>query len=156
MSVGRWDLQGDLGAFSGTEVLQLLGMARSTGILTVRNPLGEEVMVCFVSGHPVYGYSRDIPSPLDGLLMAGWQGEELWDRVVEMVKQGRVDKEALSEALRRRVKEVVGRMLPWGEGEFTFLARQLAPESLVDSGVNLERLILDLVRQADEAGEEIR
>lgn len=156
MSVGRWDLQGDLGAFSATEVLQLLGLARSTGILTVRNPGGEEIIVCFVSGHPVYGYSQDIPSPLDGLLMAGWQGEELWDRVVHMVKQGRVDKSALSDALRKRVKEVVGRMLPWNEGEFTFLARKLAPEKLVDSDVNLESLILDLVRQADEAGKEIR
>jgi hypothetical protein len=156
MSVGRWDLQGDLGAFSGTEILQLLGLARSTGILTVRSAAGAEAMVCFVSGHPVYGYSRDMPSPLDGLLMAGWQGEDLWDRVVEMVKQGRVDKGALSDALGRRVKEVVGRMLRWNEGEFTFLSRKLAPENLVDSGVDLERLILDLVRQADEAGEEIR
>ena len=156
MSVGRWDLQGDLSAFSGTEILQLVGLARSTGILTVRNTDDEEVMVCFVSGQPVYGYSQDLPSPLDGLLMAGWQGEELWDRVVDMVGQGRVDKGALSEALMRRVEEVVGKMLPWNEGEFTFLARRLAPESLVDSDVSLERLILDLVRQADEAGEEIR
>jgi hypothetical protein len=156
MSVGRWDLQGDLSAFSGTEILQLLGLARSTGILTVRNTDDEEVMVCFVSGQPVYGYSQKLPSPLDGLLMAGWQGEELWGRVVDMVGQGRVDKGALSDALMRRVEEVVGRMLPWNEGEFTFLARRLAPESLVDSDVSLERLILDLVRQADEAGEEIR
>lgn len=156
MSVGRWDLQGDLGTFSGTEILQLLGLARSTGILTVRNAGGDEIMVCFVSGRPVYGYSQNLPSPLDGLLMAGWQGEELWDRVVHMVKQGRVNKGALSDALGRRVKEVIGRMLPWKEGEFTFLARRLAPESLIDSDVSLERLLLDLVRQADEAGEEIR
>lgn len=156
MSVGRWDLQGDLGTFSATDILQLLGLARSTGILTVRYSGGEEVMVCFVSGHPVYGYSQSLPSPLDGLLMAGWQGEELWERVVQMVKQGRVDRGALAEALRRRVKEVIGRVLPWKEGEFSFLARTLAPEKLVDSDVNLESLILDLVRQADEAGEEIR
>ena len=156
MSVGRWDLRGDLAAFSATEVLQLLSMARSTGILAVRNAGGEEAVVCFVSGHPVYGYSQSIPSPLDGLLMAGWQGEELWDRVVETVKQGKVDRGALAEALGRRVKEVIGRMLPWSEGEFTFSVRTPAPEKLIDSDFNLESLILDLVRQADEAGEEIR
>lgn len=156
MSVGRWDLQGDLNAFSSTEILQLLGLARSTGILTVRRADGEEAMVCLVTGHPVYAYSRSAPSPLDGLVMAGWQGEELWERVVHMVRQGRVDKGALAEALRQRVREVVGRIITWNEGEFTFLARRLAPEKLVDSEVSLEGLILDLVRQADEAGEEIR
>ena len=156
MSVGRWDLQGDLSAFSATDILQLLGLARSTGILTVRGAAGEEAMVCLVSGRPVYAYSGSVPSPLDGFLMAGWQGEELWDRVVRTVKQGKVDKKALAQALRRRVEEVVGRMLPLKEGEFSFVARRLPPESLVESDVGLEELILELVRQADEAGEEIR
>jgi hypothetical protein len=156
MSVGRWDLQGDLNAFSSTDILQLLSMARSTGILTVRRADGEEAMVCFVAGHPVYAYSRSSPSPLDGLVMAGWQGEELWERVVDMVRQGRVDKGALADALGRRVREVIGRMLSWNEGEFAFLARRLAPEKLVESEGSLEGLILDLVRKADEAGEEIR
>ena len=156
MSVGRWDLQGDLSAFRSTDILQLLSMARSTGILTVRRADGEEAMVCLVAGHPVYAYSRSAPSPLDNLVMAGWQGEELWGRVVHMVRQGRVDRGALADALRCRVKEVIGRILPWVEGEFTFLARRLAPEKLVESDVRLESLILDLVRQADEAGEEIR
>ncbi len=159
MPAGRWDLQGDLSTFSATDILQLLGLARSTGILTVRRAGGrdaEEVMLCLVSGKPVYGYSRDLPSPLDGLVMAGWQGEGLWDRVVRMVRQGRVDKGALAQALDRRVEEVVRRMLKWRQGEFTFLARRLAPEMLVESDVSLESLILDLVRRADEAGEEVR
>jgi hypothetical protein len=159
MPAGRWDLQGDLSTFSATDILQLLGLARSTGILTVRKAggrEGEEAMVCLLSGRPVYAYSRDLPSPLDGLLMAGWQGEELWDRVVQIVKQGRVNKGALAQVLARRVEEVVRRMLHWNQGEFTFLARRLAPESLVESDVSLESLILDLVREADEAGEEVR
>ncbi len=156
MSVGRWDLRGDLRAFSATQILQLLGLARSTGILTVRSAAGEEAMICFLSGQPVYGYSQSAPSALDGLVMAGWQGEELWDRVVEIVRRGKVDRRALAEALSRRVKEVLGMILPWNEGEFAFSARELAPERLVDSETSLEGLLLDLVRQADEAGTEIR
>ncbi len=156
MAAGRWDLQGDLGVFDMTVVLQVLGLARSTGILTVRRADDEEAMVCFVKGRPVYAYSRSVPSPLDGFLLAGWQGEEIWDRVVRTVRDGKVDKGALADALKRRVREVIGRVLPWSEGEFTFLARGLAPENLVDSEVNLESLILDLVRRADEAGEEVR
>jgi hypothetical protein len=124
--------------------------------LTLRAENEEEAMVCIVAGRPVYAYCATIPSPLDGLLMSGWQGEESWDRVVQIVRQGKVDRGALAEALFRRVREVVGRVLRWKEGEFSFLARELAPELPVDSEVNLEGLILDLTRQADEAGEEIR
>jgi hypothetical protein len=156
MSLSRWDLQGDLATFSAADILQLLGLARSTGILRLRGDGEEEAMVCFVAGRPVYAYCAAMPSPLDGLLMSGWQGEELWDRVVQIVRQGKVDRGALAEALFQRVRKVVGRVLPWREGEFSFLARELAPELPVDSDVNLEGLILDLTRQADEAGEEIR
>ena len=156
MSLGRWDLQGDLATCSAADILQLLGLARSTGILKLRGDDEEETMVCFVGGRPVYAYCAAIPSPLDRLLMSGWQGDESWDRVVQIVREGKVDRGALAEALLQRVREVVGRVLPWREGEFSFLARELAPELPVDTDVNLEGLILDLTRQADEAGEEIR
>jgi hypothetical protein len=154
MSLNRWDLQGDLAAFGTADILQLLGLARSAGVLTLRSG-DEEAVVCFVGGRPVYAYCAAIPSPLDGLLMSGWQGEELWDTVVRIVREGKVDRGALADALFQRVREVVGRVLPWREGEFLFQARKLAQELPVDSEVNLEGLILDLTRQADEAGEEV-
>ena len=155
MSLNRWDLQGDLASFNAAYILQLLGLSRSTGILTLRAGNDEEALVCIVGGRPVYAYCAAVPSALDGLLMSGWQGEELWDRVVRIVGEGKVDRGALAEALFQRGREVVGRVLRWREGEFSFLARDPAPELPVDSDVNVEGLILDLTRQADEAGEEI-
>jgi hypothetical protein len=156
MSLSRWDLRGDLAAFSTADILQLLGLARSTGVLTLRTEDEEEAMVCLVGGRPVYAYCAAIPSPLDGLLMSGWHGEGLWDRVVQIVREGKVDRGALAEVLFQRVREVVGKVLPWREGEFFFQARGSVPELPVDSEVNLEGLILDLTRQADEAGEKSR
>jgi len=152
----RWDLRGDLGAFSVTQVLQFLSMSRCTGTLTLRSAGGEEAMFCFVSVKPVCAYCSSEPSPLDDMLMEGWQGGELWTRIVNTVRSGRVDTQALAEALTVRVREVLRRAIGWNEGEFAFSRRELIPETLVEPDFELEGLILDLVRQADEEGRRVR
>jgi hypothetical protein len=158
-------LDGNLRVFSVTEIFQMLGMQRKSGILTVEGSK-DTVSIGFFNGRIVSAdsLSRPIENRLGSLLVkAGLLSEEGLSRALEAQKKrperlGRlllslelVRAEDLREALRIQVYRIVFASFGWTEGRFQF-----SPQAVVEQDVELfpslptESILLEAARTFDE------
>jgi hypothetical protein len=158
-------LDGNLRVFSVTEILQMLGMQRKSGILTVEGSK-DTVTIGFFNGRIVSADSRSRPleNRLGSLLVkAGLLSEEGLSRALEaqkrrperlgrlLLSQNLVRVEDLREALRIQVQRIVFSSFGWMEGRFQF-----SPEAVVEQDAELfpplptESILLEAARTFDE------
>ncbi len=158
-------LDGNLRVFSLTEIFQMLGMQRKSGILTVEGPK-DTIAVGFLTGRVVSVESSTHPleNRLGSLLVkAGLLSEAQLAIVLETQKKrhdrlGRllvaerlVRPEDLREAFRIQVQRIVFGAFGWMEGRFRF-----SPQSAVDhdeelfTPISTEAILLDAARTFDE------
>ncbi len=158
-------LDGNLRVFSVTEIFQMLGMQRKSGILTVEGPK-DTVTIGFFNGRVVSADSvlRPLENRLGSLLVkAGLLSEEGLMRALEDQKKrperlGRlllglklVQSDDLREALRIQVHRIVFTAFGWTEGRFQF-----SPQAVVEQDAELfsplatESILLEAARTFDE------
>ena len=158
-------LDGNLRVFSLTEILQMLGMQRKTGILTVEGPK-DTITLGFVTGRvvSVESSSNPIENRLGTLLVkAGRLSAEDLAVALERQKKGSerlgklllreetVRPEDLREAFRIQINGILFSAFGWIDGRFRF-----APQASVDHDPDLfpplpaESILLEAARTFDE------
>jgi Domain of unknown function (DUF4388) len=158
-------LDGNLRVFSLTEVFQMLGMQRKSGLLSVEGPK-DTVTVGFVTGKvvSVESSSNPIDNRLGALLVkAGKLSENELAAALDLQKKGSerlgrlllneniVKTEDLREAFRLQVHRILFAAFAWTEGRFRF-----APETVIDHDPDVftplptESILLEAARTFDE------
>jgi len=156
-------LRGDLRHFFPAEILQLLSLAQATGRLEIERS-GERAEIFVERGQPVFARTtgptvkvgqllvhRGTVSveTIEGLLQApGAPGERLGAR---LVSAGVATPEQVSSAVRETLRRVLYGLLLWREGSFSFQAGEKALGEDIHLDLDLDRLILEGLRQADES-----
>lgn len=157
-------LHGDLAHFAPAEVLQLLRLAQATGSLELEHG-AERVDLLIANGRPVFARTTGLgvragqvlvhrgqldPGALDMALAMQrlHPGKRIGTLLVET---GAVRPEQVGEAVREVVKRILYRVLLWREGAFRFLPGEAAAGEDVQLDLDLDRLILEGLRLADES-----
>jgi len=127
-------LEGTLKVFSLTEIFQMLGLQRKTGILSVEGE-DDSITISFLGGSVVAAESaaRRLDNRLGNLLLrAGYVTQDQLDRVLAiqketrqrmgflLVREGLVEPAELREALRLQISRIVYSAFRWPDGRFHF------------------------------------
>ena len=127
-------LKGTLGDFALTDILQLIGLQRKSGLLVIRHG-DDEVRVGFEQGKVVSAESRERPAELKVgqlLVRSGKLTEQRLNEALDIQKKtlqrlghvllrhGWVEKEALSRELQLQLTETVYDLFRWRDGEYDF------------------------------------
>ena len=167
-------LKGDLGRFQPAEVLQFLQLAQISGRLELSRPAtgpagaqgaDETVDVFFVEGRPVFARTSGqsvrtgeilvhrghaTPEAIIGALEAQRHGAR--KRIGEVLADRRaVAPEQVVQAVHECVRRILYGMLLWREGRFRFFAGESAEDDDLPLDLDLDRLILEGLRLADQA-----
>jgi hypothetical protein len=159
----RESLRGDLTSFFPVEVLQLLHLAQATGRLELERQ-GERVTLLIERGRPVFARTNATSVRVGEMMVhhgtltraalelaLAMQSDRPGERVGEMlVAGGAVSRDELEAAVREVVKRIVYGVMLWREGGFRFIPGDVMGED-VKLDLELDRLILDGLRHADEA-----
>jgi hypothetical protein len=155
-------LHGDLKYFFPAEVLQLLSLAQATGSLRLSRT-GEEAEIFVERGTPVFARTNGVTVRVGELLVhrgavsaetlqgvleqPPGHGERLGER---LVAAGVATPDQVQSAVRERLRRVLYGLLLWREGTFQFAAGERAAGEDIRLDLDLDRLILEGLRQADE------
>jgi hypothetical protein len=174
-------LEGDLGRFQPAEVLQLLQLAQASGRLELsrpatgeprfaRLPVGapdgtETVDIFFEQGRPVFvrtsgqsvrtgeilvhrGHATR-EAVIDALeAQRGGVGKRIGEVLAE---RGAAAPERVAQAVHEGERRVLYGVLLWREGRFRFLAGECPEDNDLPLDLDLDRLILEGLRLADQA-----
>jgi len=157
-------LRGDLRHFFPAEILQLLSLAQATGRLELDRP-GERAEIFVERGQPVFARTSGATvkvgqllvhrgtvsaETLDGVLQSlpARPGERLGSR---LVAAGVATPDQIQAAVRETLRRVLYGLLLWREGTFAFVPGEQAMGEDIRLDLDLDRLILEGLRQADES-----
>jgi len=156
-------LKGNLRDFSITQLLNLVNLARKTGMLHVRGPEAEAELY-FREGKLAYGGLSHQPNDLASVL---YRDKKLTRGQYKAIKakSGRISDKALGlllinagylsqedvlRSLQAAYVEAVRRLFAWAEGYFQFDGQAVPPAERILVRVNLENLIIEGARQLRE------
>jgi len=157
-------LQGDLRHFFLSEILQLLALAQSTGRLEMERP-GERADVFVERGQPVFARTSGVSVRVGDLLVhrgslaaetlasvlsrpLAHEGERIGTR---LVAAGVATPADVQHAVREALRRILYGLLLWRDGSFRFVPGEQARGEDIRLDVDLDRLILEGLRQADES-----
>lgn len=157
-------LEGDLHHFFPAEVLQLLQLAQANGRLDLERPR-ERVELFIERGRPVFARTSGAAVRAGevlvhrGLLTAetleialAAQRERPGERLgALLVASGAISPEQLQLAVREVLRRIVYGVLLWREGRFRFLPGQRVEAEDIQLDLELDRLILEGLRHADQS-----
>lgn len=157
-------LRGDLAHFFPSEIMQLLQLAQATGRLALERP-GERADLFVERGRPVFARTTGAAvSSGQILLHRGLISRDTLDRALAeqeahpgrriattLVAAGLVGRDEMQSAVNEALRRVIFGLLLWREGTFAFHAGDLVASEEGKLDLDLDRLILDGLRQADEA-----
>lgn len=157
--------EGTLETFSIADILQLIGLQRKTGILTLKN--NEEVVtISFYNGMIVTADS--VPKKLEDKLgkvlvktnmitseqleeALATQKKTLQRLGYILVKQGYLTQEQLKDALQVQVSQMIYRLFRWTSGEYYFDPKakvEYDPENMVP--MSAESILMEGIQMIDE------
>jgi tetratricopeptide (TPR) repeat protein len=158
-------IEGPLRELSIQDVLQLLELARKTGVLTVRSDrLNDEAIIHFSRGEIVFAVRRRSTRRIGQLLLrAGRLTQRELDRALELqradptrrlaeilLEMGSIGEEELERQLRFQMEESIYELMAWTEGYFRFEERtEIAAQRLL-ARVRVESLLMEGARRIDE------
>jgi hypothetical protein len=162
---GAMALEGTLQDFALIDILQLIGMQRKTGSLTLSRQ--DETITVFVQdGMVVWAALADelFDANLGRILVArGLITRARWDetrqirtrkgqRLIPVLLDGQwISPRDLERVVQRQVLETLYRVLRWRDGRYTFIAQDHVDKSRGQiSPVGTETILLEAVRQMDE------
>ena len=158
-------LEGTLRVFSLTDIFQMLGLQRKTGVLSVEGN-DDTITISFLGGQVVAAEStaRRLDNRLGNLLIrAGYVSQEQLDRILEvqrdtrqrmgflLVREGLIDPQELREALRLQIARIVYAAFRWPDGRFRF-----SQEGMVDydadhmAPVSIDSILMEAAQMVDE------
>jgi tetratricopeptide (TPR) repeat protein len=158
-------IEGPLEELSIQDVLQLLELARKTGVLTVRSErLNDEAIVHFSKGEIVFAVRRRSTRRLGALLIrAGRLTQRELDRALELqrsdptrrlaeilLEMGSISEEELELQLRFQMEESIYELMAWDEGYFRFEERTEIAQQRLLARVRVESLLMEGARRIDE------
>lgn len=158
-------LQGTLKDFALPDILQLIGIQRKTGVLTMEDGK-DKVTVQFFQGNVVGAdnSSRQIEECLGAVLVRtgrisdvqlqealAIQRQTLQRLGYILVRSGYLTEGELREALRIQINQIVYRLFRWREGRYHFLAMDhLEYDRNLTIPVSAESLLMEAARMVDE------
>lgn len=158
-------LEGTLRVFSLTDIFQMLGLQRKTGVLNVESE-DDAIRISFLAGSVVAAEStaRRLDNRLGNLLIrAGYVTQEQLDRVLAiqeetqqrmgslLIREGLIEPPELREALRLQIARIVYTAFRWTDGRFRF-----SQEGMVDydaehmAPVSIETILMEAAQMVDE------
>ena len=158
-------LEGTLTDFGLADILQLIGIQRKTGVLTLDNGV-ESVTVKFLDGAVVGADTRqrNLEDLLGSVLVRTGriteahlqealrlQRSTLQRLGYILVRQGFVDGEDLAEALRIQVTQIVYRLFRWRAGKYQFAPRDhVEYDNEYFEPISAETILMEGARMIDE------
>ncbi|HKQ57137.1 MAG TPA: DUF4388 domain-containing protein [Candidatus Eisenbacteria bacterium] len=157
-------LQGELTHFFPSEVLQLLQLAQATGGLVLERP-GEQAELYVERGRPVFARTTGSSVRTGQILVHRGvvSADALEHALAEqrsrpgprigalLIAAGVATQEQVQSAVNEALRRVVYGLLLWREGTFHFRPGEQSGSQDVKLDLDLDRLILEGLRQADEA-----
>jgi hypothetical protein len=157
-------LRGDLRHFFPAEILQLLSLAQATGRLELERQ-GERAEIFVERGQPVFARTTGATVKTGQLLVhRGDVSAETLEGVLRMplaspgqrlgtrlVSAGVATADQVQSAVRETLRRVLYGLLLWREGAFAFQPGEKALGEDIHLDLDLDRLILEGLRQADES-----
>ena len=157
-------LHGDLTHFFLAEILQLLALAQATGRLELERP-GERAEVYVERGRPVFARTSGASVRVGELLVhrgalaaetlesvlsrpPAREGERIGTR---LLAAGVTTPDQVQQAVRDGLRRILYGLLLWRDGTFRFAVGEQVRGEDIRLDVDLERLILEGIRQADES-----
>jgi hypothetical protein len=158
-------LEGTLKVFSLTDIFQMLGLQRKTGVLVVEGDQ-DTITISFLGGQVVAAESnaRRLENRLGNLLLrAGYVTEEQLQRIIALqretqqrlgfllVREQLVDPQELREALRLQIARIVYSAFRWADGRFRF-----SQEGMIDydadhmAPVSIDTILMEAAQMVDE------
>jgi hypothetical protein len=156
-------LEGDLAHFFPSEVLQLLQLAQAQGRLELTR--GEErVDLWYDRGRPVFARTSGLSVRSGELLMHKANvGASAIARALErqrtdskrrlgeiLVEHGEATREQVKDAVHEVLRRIVYNVILWRDGRFRFLPGEVAESEDITIDLDLDRLILEGLRLADQ------
>ena len=156
-------LRGDLRHFFPGEILQLLKLAQATGRLDLERS-GERAEVFIERGQPVFARTSGGAVRMGDLLVhRGVVAPETIDRVLSqppshpeqrlgarLIEAGVATPDDVQRAVTDSLRRILYGLLLWRDGEFHFAPGEQAVQEDIRLEADLDRLILEGIRQADE------
>jgi tetratricopeptide (TPR) repeat protein len=158
-------IEGPLEELGIQDVLQLLELARKTGVLSVRSDrLSDEAIVHFSRGAIVFAVRRRSTRRIGQLLIrAGQLTQRELDRALELqhahpsrrlaeilLEMGSVGEEVLERQLRFQMEETIYELMSWTDGYFKFEEQAEVAEHRLLARVRVDSLLMEGARRIDE------
>jgi hypothetical protein len=156
-------LEGDLAHFFPSEVLQLLQLAQAVGRLEFTR--GQEcVSLWYERGRPVFARTSGLAVRSGEVLMhKGAITPQALARALErqhdlprrrvgqlLVENGDATPVQVNEAVQEVLRRIVYNVILWRDGRFRFLPGEVAEGEDITLDLDLDRLILEALRLADQ------
>ena len=158
-------IEGSLRDLAFQDVLQLLELARKTGVLTVMTERGDDdAEVHFDAGEIVFARRRNSQRRLgQQLIRSGKLTERELQRALELqranpsqrlawilLEMGSVSREELERHLRFQIEEAVYEVMSWTDGHFRFEERESVPTGDPEVRMRVDSLLMEGARRIDE------
>ncbi|HMF09227.1 MAG TPA: DUF4388 domain-containing protein, partial [Thermoanaerobaculia bacterium] len=158
-------LEGTLKVFSLTDIFQMLGLQRKTGVLNIDGD-EDQITISFLGGQVVAAESkaRRLENRLGNLLQrAGYVTQEQLDHIITiqketqqrmgflLIREGLIEPQELREALRLQIARNVYTAFRWPDGRFRF-----SQEGRVDydadhmAPVSIDTILMEGAQMVDE------
>ena len=159
----RATIEGDLSHFVATDVLQFLRLAGATGVLECERG-GECVAVGFASGRPLWASTSGHAVRVgDVLVHRGWveatgltaaleaQRSDQHRRIGDLLRERGVAGEHVNGAVSEVFRRLICLLSLWPDGRFRFIAGEAVNGEDSDLDLELDRVLLEGLHQADLA-----
>jgi len=162
-AAGGETLRGDLAHFFPAEILQLLQLAQATGRLELTRG-AERAEVVIERGRPVFARTSGGSVRAGELLVhRGQVAAEALNRALAeqraqpgarvgalLVGAGAATIAQVEDAVRETLRRILYGLMLWRDGSFRFVPGERGAREEVRLDLDLDRLILEALRQADE------
>jgi hypothetical protein len=143
-------LDGDLHHFFPAEVLQLLQLAQANGRLQLERPR-ETVDLYIERGRPVFARTNGAAVRAGEVLVHRGLVTQSARLGTLLVAHGAISPEQLQQAVREVLRRIVYGVLLWRDGRFRFYSGERVESEDIQLDLELDRLILEGLRHADQS-----
>lgn len=155
-------LKGNLRDFSTTQLLNLIALARKTGMLTIHG--SEPARMSFKEGKLIHAAVGNQEGSLSQILQHAGKLTSEQSRVIQtraadksdkqlghmLIQAGYVTQGDIIQSVRQYVLDVVYKLFTWADGTFQFEANKLPPPERITIPIDLEGVIMEGSRRLKE------
>jgi len=156
-------LKGNLRDFSTAQLLNLINLARKTGMLTVKDSNGAS-RLAFRDGRLIFASSDQESSVLASILQRTGRLSADQARAIKrgsrrasdkelglmLINAGLLSQDDIVESVRQHILDIAFQLFTWPEGLFRFEAHILPPPDRITVPINLESVIMEGSRRLKE------